>query len=169
MVGEYYRLLSASAESVLIKGLVFAWANYMSISGNDIYQLSANNMDVQATYTMEDFVGKDLTFDGSFLYLTASLKIVKILNLFLMETEFYPISVQTPGGIAWDGNSFWITDINQNILHKLDEQWAILQSFKLFTPSDHEQPIENLKYITFDYQKRLWISQESLIYCFNIE
>ena len=99
-----------------------------------------------------------LTWDGNYLWATATnYKILKFNRYFHIVAE-YPSPGYFPGGIAWDGQHIWTTDTKTVWFYEHDENMNVIRTLCPFY-QDIEYTLQNIggtKYIAFDMNGDLW-------------
>jgi hypothetical protein len=163
-------LVSASTflEQMYYLGLAYDGANYWCFGGKNLCQLNSTTMEIRTTFDMEAGAGIDLTRYENTLYLTKYNQILKVIQFSPLKFEVYDLALQALGGVAHDGNKFWVTDTYHNFVYQLDDQFEVLNTFMAFEKGSYDNSLYAMRYIVFDFEGKLWIAQRANIFCFTI-
>lgn len=121
--------------------------------------------------TVTTFGLRDITSDGKNLWATTHLsKIIKFGEHPSIVAEKYDVDVVQPYGIAWSESGIWISDFEENLILKLDEDMKVKTSYRPFAWNQVAGvfPLTNIKYLAFDFAGNLWANDGVNVYKFTM-
>ena len=122
--------------------------------------------------TTVDFGLRDLTSDKNNLWATTSLrKIVKFGVHPSKIDQVFEVEATQPYGIAWSKDGIWVSDFEQNLLLKLNQNMQVESSYRAFAWDENRgiYLLSNLSYLAFDFSNNLWANDGSMTFKFKMD
>lgn len=113
------------------------------------------------------YSGQDLTQDGQNIWaITNSKRILQLSSNGSKIIQEYKIPNENPGGIGWNGQTIWTSDMGAELIYEHDQNLGIKKTFRPIYENRYlnSYTISGIKYLSFDNNKELWASNGNTIY-----
>jgi len=151
-------------------GLTFLHG-YWTCDSTKIISVSPSTGQIEGTSELA-YELADLTTDGNNLWAaTRGNKILQFGKHPSMLYQEHTILCSELGGIAWDGSRIWTSDIEENLVYRLNNKMEIIATYRLVFIDEFKrsQIIKSISYLTFDFNGYLWAGDGKMLYKFGNE